>query len=350
MQSTLKPKQTDDPHDFLVVAPDAVRVAPDPVRVTSDPVRTASDPVRVAPADEELSNLLQAAAARYRSDPQTGAGVGIPAGPKVPRVDATFRPAAVNNVGARGKGWPTARRLARGFVALLLAACIGAAAVAWRTWGDTAKKQFAKLTTQLVVFSSLPPEKSELPAQATAAVAQPAAVVAQVDAANAAPPPLAQPAAETITPAAAAAAAPSPDQAQSLQSMARDLASAGQEIALLKASVEQLRANQQQISRDVAKASEVKASEAKATEVKASEQNVRPRTTRISAPPPRAAAAPARKPLQPYPPRQTMAAPALPPAPPPYQPRQVEPEPQGAAEPLADPELASAPRPPLPVR
>src|SRR5258707_1355132 len=98
MQSTLKPKQTDDPHDFLVVAPDPVRVAPDAVRV-------ARDPVRAAPADEELSNLLHAAAARYRSDPQTRAGS---AGPTVPPVDTTFRPAAINNVRARGKSWPTA--------------------------------------------------------------------------------------------------------------------------------------------------------------------------------------------------------------------------------------------------
>ena len=40
MQSMQKPKPTDDPHDILVVAPDAVRVAPDAVRV--HPIRQGS--------------------------------------------------------------------------------------------------------------------------------------------------------------------------------------------------------------------------------------------------------------------------------------------------------------------
>src|SRR5260370_35816295 len=86
MDSTLKPKQTDDPHDVLVVAPDAARVAP--------------DPVQVAPADEELSKLLRDAA-RQLSDPQTHTASDLPAGPAVPPVppvDTPFRPAAVNNV------------------------------------------------------------------------------------------------------------------------------------------------------------------------------------------------------------------------------------------------------------
>ena len=63
MQSMQKPKPADDPHDILVVTPDAVRVAPDPVRVAPDPVRVAPDPVRVtpdpvkvAPAEEEFSS------------------------------------------------------------------------------------------------------------------------------------------------------------------------------------------------------------------------------------------------------------------------------------------------------
>jgi hypothetical protein len=41
MQSTLNRKPSDDPHDVVVVAPDAVRVAP---------------------SDDEISNLLQQAA------------------------------------------------------------------------------------------------------------------------------------------------------------------------------------------------------------------------------------------------------------------------------------------------
>ena len=55
MDSTLKPKQSDDPHDVLVVAPDAVRVAP----------------------EDELSSLLHEAAARYGSEMQTREGPGV---------------------------------------------------------------------------------------------------------------------------------------------------------------------------------------------------------------------------------------------------------------------------------
>jgi hypothetical protein len=317
MQSTLPPKQSDDPHDVVVVAPDVARVAP---------------------ADDELSNLLHIAAARHRSDPQTRAGSDVAAGPTVPPVDTTFRPAAVNDVRRPGKGWSMVRRAVRGLIALLLAACIGLAAVAWRSYGDTAKRQVAKWTTQLVLLtSSLPPEQ---PGPA----AEPAAPAVAADAATAAPPqpappqpaPPAQSAAEAVAP---PAAAPSPDSPQLLQSMTRDLASLGQEVEQLKASIEQLNASQQQMSRDVARVSE---------QNKASEQNPRPR---ISALPPRPAAARARKPMPPYSPPQAAAAPALPPtAAPYYVPRQPEPPPQSTAEPLADPELASVPRPPMPVR
>jgi hypothetical protein len=307
MQSTLKPKQTDDPHDVVVVAPDVVEVAP-------------------APADEELTKLLRDAA-RHLSDQQTHTGSDLPAGPPVPPVppvDTTFRPAAVNNVRTPGyRRWIGGRAL-RGFTALLLAGCIGVASIAWQS--DAAKKMIAKLATQLVLTSSLSPEKPGLSAQ-------PAPPAVQAAAANAAPPQPAPPAQTALEAVAPAAAALSPDSAQLLQSMARDLATAGQEIEQLKASIEQLKASQQQMSRDVAKVSE---------------QNSRPR---IAAPPPRPAAARVRNPMPPYPPRQAAAAPALPQAAAPYYaPRQVEPQPQTTAEPQAEPEVSSVPRPPMPVR
>jgi hypothetical protein len=311
MHSTLKPKQTDDPHDIVVIAPDVARVAP---------------------ADEEISNLLRDAA-RYLSDAQTHGGSDVPAGPAVPPVDTTFRPAAVNDVLVPGRLWSIGRGAIRAFTALLLAACIGVAGIAWQS--DAAKKMIAKWATQLVLTSSLPPDKPGLSAQPP-----PPAVQAAV--ANPAPPqpaPPAQIAPESVAPAAAAAA----DSAQLLQSMARDLASVGQEIGQLKASIEQLKASQQQMSREVAKTSEVKASEAKASEVKASEQNLRPR---IAAPPPRPAAAPARKPMPPPP--LAAAAPTPPQAAAPSVPRQGEPQPQATAQPQAQ-ELSSVPRPPMPL-
>lgn len=318
MQFTLKHKQTDDPHDTLLVA---------------------SDFVRVAPADEELSSVLHDAA-RHLSDAQTLTGSGVPAGPSVPPVDMTVRPVAVNDVRVPRKRWSMARAAVRGFTALLLAACIGGAAIAWQSHGDAAKQMIAAWAPPFLT-SSLLPEQPGLPAQPAAPAA------AQADAANAAPSqpaPPAQTAAEAVAPAATAL---SSESAQ-LQSMARDLASAGQEIEQLKTSIEQLKASQQQISRDVARVSEAKASELKASEIRAPEQNLRPKMPKISAPP-RSAAAPARQPLQPYPPRQAVAPPLPQAAAAPYVPRQ--PEPQIAAEPpQADPDLASVPRPPMPLR
>ena len=297
MHSTPKPKQTDDPHDIVVVAPDAVAVAP---------------------ADEELSNLLHDAARRL-SQAQARAAPDVPAGAAVPPVDTTFRPAAVNDVLAPGRLRSIGRGAMRAFAAVLLATCIGVAGIAWESYGDAAQQMIAQWAPRLPLTSSLPPEKPAL-------LAQPAPPVVQAETANPAPPqplPPAQTAAPGVAPSAAA------ESAQLLQSMARDLATVGQEIGQLKASIEQLKVSQQQISRDIAKASEAKASEAKA-----SEQSLQPR---ISAPLPRPAAAPARRPMPPPPPLAA-AAPTSP---------QAEPPPHAAAQPQAQ-EL-SVPRPPMPL-
>jgi hypothetical protein len=202
--------------------------------------------------------------------------------------------------------------------------------VAWRAWGDTAEKKIAKWATQFALTASPAAEKPPVAQQA-------APSVHQADAANAAPP---QPAvAQAVAPAAAAS---SPGSPQLLQSMSRDLANLAQEVEQLKTSLEQLKAGQQQMSRDVAKASELKASD-----VKASEPSLRPRTSAL---PPRPLAARAHKPIAPPPPPQTAAAPALSQAPAPYVPRQIENQRQPVTERLADPELSSIPRPPMPVR
>ena len=312
MHSTLKPKQTDDPHDIVVVAPDAVAVAP---------------------ADEELSNLLHDAARRL-SQAQARAASDVPAGAAVPPVDTTFRPAAVNDVLVPGRLRSIGRGAMRAFAAVLLATCIGVAGIAWESYGDAAQQMIAQWAPRLALTSSLPPEKPALSAQ-------PAPPVVQAEAATSAPPPPvppAQTAPQGVAPSAAA------ESAQLLQSMARDLATVGQEIGQLKASIEQLKASQQQISRDIAKASEAKASEAKAVEVKAPEPNLQPR---IAAPLPRPAPAPARKP-KPPPPPLAAAAPTPAQAAAPSMSRQIEPPPQAAAQPQAQ-ELSSVPRPPMPL-
>jgi hypothetical protein len=310
MHTTLNPKQTDpyaDPHDDMLVA-------------------------RI---EEELSSLAPDAV-RDPSDPQPHIAPDFSAGPVVPPVDTTFRPTAVNNVRVPGRRPAIGRRALRAFTAFLLTACIGAAAIASQSSGNVAKQMIGKWVPKLFLTSSPPLENTSLPEQ-------PSPPAVQATAAQAAPP--AQTAAETAAP---AATAPSPDSAQLLQSMTRDLAAARQEI-------DQLKASRDQMSRDMAKASEAKVSEVKtsqakasqvrSSETKASEQNLRPR---ISALAPRPLAAPPRRPMPSYPPPQAAAAPALPPAAAPYVPRQPEPPPQATAQPPADPEL-SPPRPPMPV-
>jgi hypothetical protein len=327
MHSTLTPKQTDphaDPHDAVMVA------------------------------REEFSSLAHDAM-RYPSDAQTHvgsdfSGSDFSAGQSVPPVDTTFRAAAVN----QGLRPSIGVRAARAFIGFLLALCIGVAGVVWQAYGDAAKQMIARWTPQLVATSSPPLENTGLPEQ-------PSPPTVQANAASAAPPqpaPLAQPAPEGVP---ATAAAPSGEAAQLLQSMARDLVTVRQEI-------EKLKASQDQMSRDIAKASqpdiakasqpkpyeakpyEARAYDAKAYAARASDKNLRPK---ISAPPPRTAAAPARRPMPPpYPPPQTAAAPILPQTATPYVPRPPEPQPQpqAAAQPQAEPEFSPVPRPPMPVR
>jgi hypothetical protein len=327
MQSTLIPKPSDDPHDVLMVAPDIVLVAP---------------------TNEELSKLAHIM--RHPSNPQARTEPDFsesPPGPSVPPVDTTFRavPSHRPSMGAHAM---------RAFIGFLLAVGIGIAAAVWQTHGDAAQQMIARWVPQLALTSSPPPENPGLAGQPDQAAEQASAA----NSAPAQPAPPAQAASEGV--AAVAASAPSAAEAPSLQSMARDLAAAGQQIEQLKASIAQLKASQEQMSRDVAKVSEAKVSEVKASEARASEQSQRPR---ISALPPRPAAAPARKPVPSFRPAQAAATPISPPAAAPYvprqpdyAPRQVEPLPPPAtalppppAQPPLDPELTSVPRPPMPL-
>ena len=299
MHSTQNLKQSDDPHDVFMVSPDVVLVAP---------------------TDEELSKLAHTL--RHPSNRQTRTGSDLPGGSAVPRVDTTFRAAAVRDVQVTDDRPSIGRRAVRAFNGFLLVACIGVAVIAWQSYGDAAKQIIARWAPQLVLTSSPPLENPGPPEQPYPSTIQ---ASAQASAAKAAPPqsaPLAQTAPEGVAPTAAAL---SPESAQLLQSMAGDLATAGQEIKQLKASIEQLKASQEQMSRDIAKASE---------------QNLRPK---ISAPALRSAAAPARKLMPPFPPPQAAAAPRLPQAAAPSVPQQPEPQP------TAQPEAEPVPRPPMPV-
>jgi hypothetical protein len=301
MHSTLPSKPTDDPCDVVVVE---------------------SDAVRVAPSDDELSDLLHQAA-RHRSDSKTSAGLDFTASPTAPPVDTTFRPTAGSS-----ERRPLARRAARAFITLLLAVCMGLTAVAWKSYGDLAKKKIAKLATQVVLATSMPPEKSE-PA------AQPAPPAVQTSETNTASPQASPVAAQTAPEVTTTADDSSAQSAQLLQSMARDLTSLGQEVEQLKASMEQLKASQQ-TSRHIADRSE---------------RNPR---TRTSAPPPRSSAARAHRPVTSYStsysPPPIAAAPALPQAAPYYAPPPSRLQQQNTAGLPAEAELSSVPRPPMPVR
>jgi hypothetical protein len=147
---------------------------------------------------------------------------------------------------------------------LPLAACIVVAALVLQSsYGGGAKLVVARWAPQFVSTPSLPPENPRFPAQ-------PAPSTVQVAAADAAPPqatPLAQTAPQGAAPTATATL---PDHTQLLQTMARDLAN-------VERSIEQLKANQQQISSDNSKAiEELKASqeEIKRVLARVSEQNL----------------------------------------------------------------------------
>ena len=325
MQSILKPKSTDDPHDVLVVAPEAVKVAPAPAKAT--------------PAHEEFFSLAPDDLRAPSGSHDHVQPVFLP-GVAVPPVDPNFRAAAVEDVLKKSRHRSIMRRATRAVTALLLAACIGGAAMAWQYHAEAAQQIIAEWAPLFARKSSQPAEKTGLIAPPVLAAAdadapgtspaQPAAEQPAPQAPTAAAAPAAAPAAaaETAAPAAAAPAS----QAQSLETMARDLANAGQEIEKLKATVEQLKTSQQQLVAMVLD--------------KTAAQTQR---SRKPAPPPRPGAElmPTRKPVPQQPPSSRLAMPAAAPLPP--APRQVEPQ-QTAAETLSDPELASVPRPPMPLR
>jgi hypothetical protein len=281
MNSMPNPKQT-DPHDGAIAA----------LKEAYEQIGRADE--QLARVDEQVSKLEQDAA-RHPSDQQK-------------------RLAVPGRRSSRG------RLTLQGLIGLLLAACICVAAFAWQSpYGHAAKLIIARWTPQRVSTSSLPLEKQELPAQ-------PSPPTVDVATANAALPqaaPLAQTTPQDVAPTAAPL---SPELAQWLQTMARDLANVEQGIKQLKTSqeqmvrdnaelAEQLKAAQEQMARDnAAVAEQLKAAQAqmardnenaaeqiKASQeqmarliAKASEQNLRPKT---SAPPPRPIAPPTRKPV-----------------------------------------------------
>ena len=254
----------------------------------------------------------------------TGSRIWEPALPekRCREVDTSFR--ATDTSGGRSRGaW--ARRAT---IAFLFALCSAFAAAAWERYGDDAQVTVAGITPQIIptLMSWLPMQKPATAAQAdTAPVTQNAASSDQ-----AAPAVAAQPAGSAMTPAAAASSAP--DQAEALQSMARDVANLTQQVSELQASIAQLKANQEQMARDKAKAPEARVSEVRPA------APAEPRPAKLGAPP---------RPLgtlvhRSRPPAQAA---YLPPPPSTAAPVQIAPPPAVTA-PDGDPVV----RPPMPVR
>ena len=307
-------ERINDPHDVLEIAPGVVLAAR---------------------AEPDFSTLAPGAMSRA-AEPQIHPGPSAAAA--APSLDATFR--ADDHIRAPGGRSSKGKKLSRVLFVFLFAVGSAAAAEAWRHYGDTAKAMIANWTPGFVAtsfVSTSPPPASAAPAEQTDATDVQAV---QATAPAATPAPAAAVPAPPAAPAQAAEAvapnAPAPDQAQSLASMA-------QQIEQLKTSVEQLRAGQEQMSRDIAKASEMKASE-----VRAPEPSVRPR---IPAPKMAAPLRPAiglpRKPR----PTTASAAPYLPPPPlPPAAAPPIMPQPAPEAQATVETDGNPVVRPPLPVR
>jgi hypothetical protein len=259
----------------------------------------------------------------------------------VPPVDTTFR-AASTSKGARPS---LGRRLMRVVVGMILTACLAGAAVLWESRGEAARGIVAKWAPPFLLTLLSRPESPADDQQP----AQPAVQDAAATAASA--PSTPQGAGDNLASAAAGAA---PDQAQLLQSMARDLADLRQQMEQMKAGIADLKTGQDQMAREVVRSSENRAPE----------PNIRPRASSaypVSPPPGQPVALPARRPPPLPRPMQPRAAPVSPQAAAAqaaaaaaYVPRQAEPRavapppPSTAAPPPTD--LSAPPRPPAPLR
>jgi hypothetical protein len=148
----------------------------------------------------------------------------------------------------------------RALVGLPLAACIAVAVLILQSsYGGGARLLVARWMPQPVSTSSSPPESPPFPTQL-------ASSTVQVTAAEAAPPQAAPSARTAPQDPAPTATAPFPDHTQLLQTMARDLANVERDI-------EQLKANQQQMTSDTSRAIE---------QLKASQEEMNRALARVS--------------------------------------------------------------------
>ena len=308
MLATLNDKN--DPHDVIEISPDVVRAS-----------RIDKEAPTLAP---ELTSRVEPkiAAAPPAATPS--------AAEATPSVDAAVR-AALGDFQSSRKRSSIGRWLRGAMLSLLFAGGSAAAAIGWQTHGDLVKDRIAAWMPALTAAPSQATQAgTEQAAQATAEPAAPEAAAANDAAPSAAAAPAPQQDGPPVT-AAAPDAAPS-----SVQAMARDLATMGQQIEQLKANIAELKAGQEQMARELVKAPQPKPAEARVVE---------PRN-RLSALPPRPPVAPVRKPKPVYPPTQTGYAPPPVPIAPPAQAAVVPPPPPAVQTADDDGPVV---RPPMPV-
>jgi hypothetical protein len=297
---------------------------PNPTQV--DPQPKLAPEVVVTRADIALAKTEPDGKAGPAAPPKAAAAASA----TVPALDTAVRATSADSVRVATR--PSfGRRLMRGLMGMILTACIAGAAVLWQSHGDAVREIVAKWVSPLVLALSRP--------ESPAADQPSAAPVVEASVETAAPPPSSAPQGAVGNDASEAAgrspeAAPSPESAQLLQSMARDLADLRQDMEQMKASIAELKASQDQMAREVAKVSE---------------QNPSPRAS----PPPQPVALPARKPPRMVRPAQPRAASVSPQSAAAYMPRRSEP--RAVAPPpqytVAPPPMdLSAPRPPAPLR
>jgi hypothetical protein len=296
MQSTPNLRDT-DPHDIFVIDPDvslAARADKAPLDQLYEVLSHNSAPRPPDPAPAQVRP-----AAELRIAPDFSASAAAPSLDTAARADAPTDDIQLGETEISAHQPPTSK-FARSVVMSLFALVSATGAVAWQHYGDDAKAMVANWTPPLALASLASTAK---PATTEPAPTAQAAVADQV----------AAPASASAQPAANAPAAPATvalEQAQQLQSMARDVAAMGQQIGELKATIEQLKASQAQMTQ-----AQMTAVPAKTTEARLTEPAPRPR---IVPPPAHPVTATIRKPKQVFPyapiapapsPPQTAAAP-----------------------------------------
>ena len=294
MQSSLT-EQPADPHDSFAIDPEivlamradlvehelaraasppsapSISVVPKPVAsgpVASDPV--ASGPVASGPTMSGLMNSgpKMAGARPVGAMPAPTMMSNFSVGGLVPPVDPRYEPAGpVGDIRVPHRPPPKSRWAARTSYGFLFALVSTIALAVWDQYGDAAQATIGRWIPPLAAISAQAPQRAAATGPAADA---PAVLAAAPDPAPAQPAPAtAQPAQDNNSVSAAPVAAPAPaahppanppaviaaaaDSGPSTQAMAHDMAAMGQQIEALKATVEQLRAGQDQMSQQLSK-------------------------------------------------------------------------------------------------